>query len=167
MPISFGFNANNKTRAFNYALVMMVFTVAQFICTITLLACQMSIFMFRMPNATSVVVDLYNDIPYEDCRCSFIPTKNCLTHRELQIARVLPLILFVLQVYLIREHFSFTGNHTYFLVNVYWIVYMFAFFGILVIINRSSYCYCWTATILTCMGFFLFTLLAPRRLSAD
>jgi hypothetical protein len=118
-----------------------------------------------MPNATLVEAKLYYDIPYEDCYCSVAPTKNGLTNRQLRITRVLPLILFVLRMQLIRKSLSFNGTHTHFLVNAYWIVSLFIFFGILVIIYRSSYYYELTAKILLCASFSLFSIVTHHVIS--
>ena len=167
MPISFRIHADDRTWGTRYGAILLVLALTQVLFVLLLSICQVSAFKFRMPNVTMITMDLYDDIPYEDCLCSIIQTEECLTHLLLKIARVLPLILFVVQVYAIREHISFSGNHMYFLANLYWIVSTFGFFGILIIINQSSPYYANTATILDCTGFLLFCLVAPSVLSID
>ena len=123
-------------------------------------ASQRSVFMVRMSNVTPVEIDLYSNISYDDCRCSVTPTANCLTNRQFRIAHVLPLLLFVLQVRLVREILSFSGNDKYFLLNAYWTVSLLMFFAILTLIYRSSYYYELTAKILLCTGILLFSIVA-------
>jgi len=74
--------------------------------------------MLRMSNVTLVKANLYCDIPYDNCRCSVISTKYCLTNKHLKIGRILPLVLIVLEVYLIRELVSLSGDHINVLVYV-------------------------------------------------
>lgn len=162
MPINFAINLNNKSRTFSYAIIIMVLAVSQFLCIFILDASQIAVVRFRMPNITAVHVDLYSDIPHEDCRCSVIPTKGCINNIQLKIFRVLPLILFVLEVCFIREHFILSGDYTYFLVNIYWIVSIFVFFGIFIIIHRSSYYYDWIGLILYGISLLLFLYFFPH-----
>lgn len=165
MPINFDINDNNESCARFYACAIFLFGFVQFEYMSVLDTSQIWVFRFWMPNATLVEAKLYYDIPYEDCHCSVAPTKNCLTNRQLRITRVLPLILFVLQVQLIRKSLSFSVTHTHFLVNAYWIISIFIFFGILVIIYRSSYYYELTAKILLCASSSLFSIVIRHVIS--
>jgi hypothetical protein len=160
MPIRFDIDPNNNECTVYHVLVLYAFAWMQWSHIFTLLNSQRSVFMFRMPNVTSVTVNLYGDIPYEDCRCSIVPIKDCLADERLKYTRTVPLILFVLVVYFIWNHLSFSGNRVDFLVKVYWIVSMFTFFAILIIIYRSSYYYNLIARILICTGHLLFGIVA-------
>ena len=167
MPITISLPANDRLRACIYAFIMMTCMMAQFLCIPVLNACQHSVFKFHTPNVTSVTLRSYRDIPYNNCRCSFTETEHCLTHLQLQVVRALPLILFVIQVYVIREHISFSGNHAHFLVNLYWVVSTFSFFVTLTIINRSSPHYVNTAMTLSFVGSILFCIVVTSVFSRD
>jgi hypothetical protein len=156
MPIHFGVNARKKVRTVLHCYVVFFFDCMQLYHTFVLDGYQRSVFKFRMPNATSVKVELYYDIPYDECRCSVVPIKDCLTDEQLKYIRIELVILFVLEVYLIRELVSFSGNRVYFLVNVYWIVSMFSLFCILVIIYRSTFYYEIIAKCFSFVGFSFF-----------
>ncbi len=138
MPICFGINANNELRAVYYLCFIIALILPQLDYTYVLDKSQKSVFMFRMPNVTLVTMDLYDDIPYGDCRCSIVSTKDCLTDKQLRSIRIGPLILLIVQIYLIREHLSFTGDHRYIFANVYWIVSILIFLGLSITIYRSS-----------------------------
>jgi hypothetical protein len=109
---------------------------------------------------TSIDTNLYCDISYHNCLCSVVSTKYCLTDKQLKISRILPLVLFVLQVYLIRELLSLSGNHVSFLVHVLWVTSVLAFIGILVIVYRSSCYFDFVARSLCCTGYTLFFMIS-------
>lgn len=156
MPIRFNINPIDGTWTLPSALVLYVFAWVEWLHTVSLTQSQRSIFRFRMPNVTSVIVDLYINIPYEDCRCSIIPIEYCLKDERLKYTRTMPLILFVLIVYFIWNHLSFSGNRAYFFIKIFWILSLFIFFGSLVIVYRSSYYYQLLSTILYGTGHLLF-----------
>jgi hypothetical protein len=114
---------------------------------------QKSVFMLRMPNVSTVEANLYCDIPYDDCRCSIVSTKYCLTDKQLKTSRIVPLVLFVLQLYLIRELVSLSGDNICFLVYVPWIASLFVFIGILAIIYRYHCFYGYTGLIVSVTGY--------------
>jgi hypothetical protein len=162
MPINFDINNNNEIRVMCYTFAILGFGLVQFEYMFILDTSQISVFKFQTSNLTSIEAKLYYDIPYEDCHCSVTPTKDCLTHRQLWITYVLPLVLFTLQVHLLRKCLSFNGDHIHYLINAYWFVSVFVFFSILVIIYRSSYYYELTAKILLCTSFLLCSIVARR-----
>lgn len=167
MPIIVSFPAIDRTRAFNYASLMMVCNMAQFCYTFLLNSSQVSVFKFRMPNVTSVTADLYLKVSHEDCLCSVIAIKDCFSHIQLQIARALPLLVFVAQVFVIREHITFTGDYAYFFIRVYWIGSLLIFFGILFIIYQGSPYYAYTTLVLFSVGTLSFCAIAPQILPPD
>ncbi|CAF3704807.1 unnamed protein product [Rotaria sp. Silwood1] len=64
--------------------------------------------MRREPNATDVDYHMYTNIPYEDCRCNVVSIESCLTDLQLKYSRILPLILFLLEIYIgLLRYFSF------------------------------------------------------------
>jgi hypothetical protein len=157
MRIRFGIDDNNELLSTYYAGAIIFLVLFQIKSLDILHRSQESVFMLRMPNVTSVEPHLYYGIPYNDCHCSIVSTKYCITDTELKISRILPLILFVLQIYLIREALSLSGDHIYFFVYVLWIVSTFIFIGILVIIYRYNSYYEYTVSILCVTGCLLFS----------
>jgi hypothetical protein len=160
MKITFGINANNALRVVFHAGAILFLVLIQFEYINKLERSQESFFMLRMSNVTSVKANLYCDIPYDNCRCSVISTKYCLTNKHLKAGRILPLVLFVLEVYLIRELVSLSGDHINVLAYVSWIASLFVFVGILIIIYRNTCYYSDIATILCCTGYLLFGFIA-------
>ncbi|CAF3731611.1 unnamed protein product [Rotaria socialis] len=138
MRIHFDINANNVLRATFYACAIFVLVLSQLEYTYILDRSQESVFLLMMPNVTSVETNLYYGIPYEDCRCSIVATQYCLTYTQLKISRILPLVLFVLQLYLIRELILLSGDHVYFLVNMSWIVTFCVFIAKVVQLSSES-----------------------------
>jgi hypothetical protein len=162
MPINLTIKLNNKPRTFNYISILMIFGVAQYVCMLILDASQIGVVMFRMPNITSVTLDLYDNIPHEDCRCAAMPTEHCLFNIQLKIIRILPIILFVSEVCFIREHFILTGDWRYLILNIYWIVCIFVLLSILIIIYRNQYYYDWVGIVLYGINLLLMLYFFPR-----
>lgn len=117
---------------------------------------QKSIFMLKMPNVTSVQFHLYCGIPYDHCHCSIVSVKHCLTDEQLKWGRILPLILFVLQVCLIRELLSLSRDYTLSLVYGTWFTCLLIFIAILVVVYRYTCFYLLTYVILYITGLLLF-----------
>src|ERR1700728_3817792 len=87
-------NDNNEMCSVIHAGIILILVVHQYILLGTLDMAQHSVFKLRMPNVTSLQPDLYFlylGMPYNDCRCSVVSTKYCLTDKQLRISRVLPL----------------------------------------------------------------------------
>jgi hypothetical protein len=114
-------NDNNASLCVYYTGAIVWAVIFQYKSLEILDKSQKSVFMLRMPNMTSIEPDMYCDIPYNDCRCSVISTKYCVTDTHLKISRVVPLLLFLLHIYLIREAFSLSGDYIYFFVYLLWI----------------------------------------------
>ncbi len=152
MNIYFGINNENGMRSILYSNVIFGLLLTLFEYSRIFNKCQKSVFLLRMPNITTIDTSLYSDIPYQNSLCSAVSTKNCLTEQQLKIFYVIPLVLFVFQVYLVREFFWLSGDHVVFLVHVSWIVSVLAVIGILVIVYRSCYYLVFIAKILWCTG---------------
>jgi hypothetical protein len=152
MPLSFGINNNPSLHAVFYAFVILILIFTQLEYTFILEKSQESVFMLKNSNVTSIKAHLYCNTPYDDCRCSVVSIKYCLTEKHFQIGRILPLVLFVLEVSLIRELFSVTRDDKHILVYVSWIASLVVFFGILAIIYRYTCFYGYAAVILGCIG---------------
>lgn len=160
MPIRLDLNDDNEWHVIFYAIVILGSGLVLFECMLILDESQRSVIMVRMPNVTRIEIDAYYNISYDDCRCSVTPTANCLSNRQFRLIHVLPLLLFVLQVRLVREILPINGNHKYLLRNAYWTVSLLMFFAILTLIYHSTYYYEFTAKVLLCTGAALFSLVA-------
>jgi hypothetical protein len=85
------------------------------------------------------------DLSYEDCLCSvslnkFNTSENCITHDELVMNRLLPLVSFFLQIYLVRELFSLSADRPHVFIYALWIASIFIFTSMTISIYWSS-CY--------------------------
>jgi hypothetical protein len=156
MRIFLNVNDDNALLVVYYAGATIWISIFQHLMLDKLERSQKSVFMFRMPNVTLAESHMYYGIPHDDCRCSVVSTQPCLTHSHIKMVHILPLVLFVSEIYLIRELLSLTGEGKYLLVNILWIVSMFIFIGILVIIYRIQYYYSYTVSILFHAGYLLF-----------
>jgi len=156
MRLRFGINSNNALLVVYYATGVLLLSFLQYEDIRRLDRSQKSVFMLRRPNVTSVKAKLYCGIPYDDCRCSVVPAKYCLTDFYLKTSRIITLALFVLQVYLIRELLSLSTDYTFSLVYASWITSLFVLISILFVINRYNCFYKYMALILSFSGFTLF-----------
>lgn len=102
---------------------------------------QKSVLTFREPNVTNVERNKNSNTPLEDWRCNVIPGEYCFTDKNLKCARVIPLILFLLEIYLLNNALSLHYRRRCFVLNLYWIASMFVFFCILILIYQGNYYY--------------------------
>jgi hypothetical protein len=153
MRIHSGINGNNELNSVFHAGIILLLSLKQHTFLDTLDIAQKSVVALRMPNVTLFEPDLYFGIPYNDCHCSVALTEYCLTDKQLKTSRVLPLVLYVLQIYFTRDFLSISGNHTYFFVSVLWIVAMFGFIGFLVAIYIYNYYYGFVISYLCTTGY--------------
>ena len=156
MRIHFGININYEMRTTYYACALLISILTQLDYLHNLDRSHESVLKLRMPNVTSDETKLYCGIPYDDCRCSVVSVKYCLTHTQLKFSRIVPLVLFILQIYLAQELFSLSGDHKHLLICALWITSMFVFIGIVALIYRNSCCYVDTVRTLCCTGYLLF-----------
>ena len=92
---------------------------------------------------------MYINISYEDCRCNVVSIEPCLTHSQYKYTHILPLILFLLEVYILKDILSI--NYYYrrsFRRNFYWIVSIFLLFCLFRTIYVSGDHYSLTALLL-------------------
>jgi hypothetical protein len=152
MNIYFGINNENGMRSILYSAVIFGLLLTLFEYSRTFNKCQKSVFLFRMPNITTIDTSLCSDIPYQNSLCFAVSTKNCLTEKQLKIFYVIPLVLFVFQVSLVRECFWLSGDHVVFLVHVSWVASMLAVIDILVIVYQSCDYFVFIGKTLWCTG---------------
>jgi hypothetical protein len=99
----------------------------------------------RKINVTERLDFYYCDLPYDDCLCSVLSNKSdtsdgCITYFQLVGSRILPLVSFLLQIYLIRELFSFSAGRPRVIIYALWITSIFIFIGMTISIYWNS-CY--------------------------
>jgi hypothetical protein len=92
----------------------------------------------------------YCELPYEECFCSTLPKEfhisiKCISKFQLTISRIIPLISFVLEIVLIRQFFSFSGNYRPVIISLLWIAFILVFVGMTILIYWNS-CYHVTIT---------------------
>ena len=122
---------------------------------------QKSVFMNREGNITDIDYHMYNNIPYEDCRCNVISNELCLSNLHIKYTYILPLIVFVLDVYILKDLLSLHRYREYFfLENLYWISSIFLFFCVLILIYQNSQYYFITTCNLAYLGMILYFLSA-------
>jgi hypothetical protein len=154
LGITFSINGNNVLLATYYVTAIFPLVLMQAELPHVLNRSQKSVYLSWMSNVTS---DLYCGIPYDDCRCFLVSTEDCLSNRQVKTARILPLVLFVLEILLIGELFSLNGSYKYFFVYLLWITSMFVFISVVVIVHRKFCYYSNMALILCCTGCSLFS----------
>jgi len=156
MPLIIYVYGVSENRLIIQSWVLLFVAVIQLYHVFVLENIQQSVFMFRGPNVTNVDFNMYKDISYEDCRCNVISIELCLTNLQFKYTRILPLILFLLEVYTFKVLLSLYRYRRYFIVNFYWIVSIFLFFCLVMIIYRSSYYYLLINSLLSVLGILLY-----------
>jgi len=156
MPLIIYVYGVSENRLIIQSWVLLFVAVIQLYHVFVLENIQQSVFMFREPNVTDVDFNMYKDISYEDCRCNVISIELCLTNLQFKYTRILPLILFLLEVYTFKVLLSLNRYRRYFIVNFYWIVSIFLFFCLVMIIYRSSYYYLLINSLLSVLGILLY-----------
>lgn len=85
------------------------------------------------------------DLQYTDCLCPLSTNRSdssldCITHAQLIITRMLPLISFLGQVYVIQKLFSINGDQRHVVIFTLWTALILVFIGITIAIHWDS-CY--------------------------
>jgi hypothetical protein len=104
---------------------------------------QVSILRARGLNVTYKSPLFSCGLPYDDYLCSILLNKSytsekCITNVQLLVSRILLLISFIFQIFLIRELFSFSGDHRRVIIYTLWIVSIFIFVIMTIYIYWSS-----------------------------
>jgi len=106
---------------------------------------QESILRSRGLNVTNKSPLFFCVVPYDDCLCSVLSnisntSEKCITNVELVGNRILPLISFLLQIFLVRELFSLSTDHRRVIIYALWTASTVVFIGMTTSIYLSS-CY--------------------------
>jgi hypothetical protein len=106
---------------------------------------EKSVLYSRGLNVTHFSPLLYCELPYDDCLCTVLFNKSdnsekCITYVQLIGSRILPLVSFFLQIYLVRKLFSLNSDHPRVIIYTLSILSIFTFIGMTISIYWNS-CY--------------------------
>lgn len=75
-----------------------------------------------------------------NCRCSDSSNSSiqCVPDIKMMVTHVLPLVIYVLELYFVYQMFSFTGNYKHMLTDIFWAASMFIFIFLLIGIHGSN-----------------------------
>lgn len=116
-----------------------------------------SIFSSFKPDETFSSMFLQCSIPYDGCRCSVLSNRTdnsikCITDVEAMTGHVLPLVSYALQLYLIREFFSFKGSYGFIFTDIFRITAFGSFALIATTVQGSSCSHFYTCMIICSIG---------------
>jgi hypothetical protein len=159
MKIQFGtpLTTCHISRAFALGCVILAIISFNLYLQNLLAESEKSILHSRGLNVTHISPFLYCDLPYDDCLCSILSNKShssekCITHIQLVGSRILPFISFFLQICLVRELFSLSGDHRRVIIYALWIVPLFIFVGMIIGIYWSACYHVYITTALYSIG---------------
>ena len=142
MKVKFGTNDDSSlTRAILFSFFGTAAIATCMVLGGVVTSCHEFINDVKNPNTTSSGYSSQcHDRLYETCLCDAMAnlTQNlniCLNNLQIQSARILPLVAYVLQVFAVRESFALEGNHSRTVVRVAW--FMFPF--ILIMVELAIY----------------------------
>lgn len=123
--------------------------------------CRERIFSLSSTNMTANANFLKCNIAHEECRCSIISNKShttieCITDIQVMIAPILPLVSYVLQLYVIYKVFSFTGRYSHIFRDICWTIALFLFIIIAIGVRGSTCLFYDTTSALFFIRFFPF-----------
>lgn len=114
------------------------------------------------PSATHNITNVNNlvlcKIPFDECRCSVLSNKSdksikCITDTQAMAGHILPLLLYVLQLYFIYKLVSITGKYSYILTDIFWIIVLFIFVVIAIDVQGSSCLHLYTDIVVSFTGY--------------
>ncbi len=163
IKIKFPLDNNSYTDARLPSLALFVFLMSfgTMYLDVQAMNSRRSIFLSSQPNMTLVDSRLLRNIPYDDCRCSVLSNQSnnsikCVDDIQAMAAHILPLVSYLLQLYLIYELFSFTGNYSHILTDIFWIVALFVFVIIGIGVHGSSRLHSYTTSVICMTGMVTF-----------
>jgi len=117
----------------------------------------------RLSNVTSTKVNQYCGLPYDDYRCSVLSitpniSQYCLNDAQITGARLLPLLLYVLELCVIHELFSLDENCIRFFLYALGITSVFTFSVIIILIYHNTCAQLYVTGFLFLMSGILFML---------
>jgi hypothetical protein len=96
-----------------------------------------SILLSRKLNLTNTPKVFHCNLRCDDCLCSVLLNKsnsseNCIIDSQIVASRILLLISFFLQIFLVRELFSLIADHRHIIIYALWIVSFFTVVGMII-----------------------------------
>jgi hypothetical protein len=161
--ITFIINLNNGLRVTLYTGLAMMISLLQFQLASVIDRHEQSARQLRMANGSNLTSDFHCNIPYDDFRCTPIRTKDCLHSHEFKVARILPLIFFVIEISIV---FSISGSYKSFFVYVLWTIYLYTLVTISIVVIKKS---CYYESVNHYLGFtaFAFVIVIARIVIID
>lgn len=153
------FYRNNYTdsRISLYAAIALTISIACLLINIANDDCRNLIGSSNISNVTIAVKILVCNISPENCRCSDSSNSSvqCIPDIKIMASHVLPLVSYVLQLYVISKVFRFTGNHKDTLTDIFWTASLFIFIFILIAVHGSCCLRIFTTVIISAPGMYL------------
>ena len=103
--------------------------------------------------AARIRISVCNTSPV-NCRCSDSSNSSiqCVPDIEMMVTHVLPLVIYVLELYFVYQMFSFTGNYKHMLTDIFWAASMFIFIYLLIDIHGTSLLHQFITAIISLSG---------------
>lgn len=120
-----------------------------------------SFFPLSSNNTTTTTSSYYRcEVPFDDCRCSMRSNKSdttikCITDAQAITAHILPLISYVIQLFIIYKCVSITGEYSRILTDLFWITTLVVFVVIGIAVHGSSCAHKNTSMVLDFSSVFL------------
>ena len=117
------------------------------------LAARQSFFPLSSNNTTTTSKYYRCEIPFDDCRCSMMSNKSdttmkCITDGQAISAHIMPLISYVIQLFIIYRCVSITGKYSRILTDLFWIITLVVFVVIGIAVHGSGCAHNKTVTVL-------------------
>jgi hypothetical protein len=100
-------------------------------------ASQRSVVDARQLNVTHIIDYFYCELPYNDCLCTVLwntsnTSETCITYDQLAASRILPPVLYALEIYLFRALFTLHTAHRRIIIPFLWIASVFMFIVVII-----------------------------------
>ena len=152
------FSSNHESNEVNGNLVSLSYTGMLIGFKLTtldqeFLAARQSFFPVSSNNTTTTGKYYRCEVPFDDCRCSMISNKSdttmkCITDGQAISAHIMPLISYVIQLFIIYKCVSITGKYSRILTDLFWITTLLVFVVIGIAVHGSDCVHNNTVTVL-------------------
>lgn len=121
---------------------------------------RQSLFPLSTGNTTDTTNQYRCDVPFDDCRCSMLSNKSetsikCITDAQAMNAHIIPLISYVVHLYIIYKCSSITGKYSRILTDLFWVIALAVFVVIAIAVHGSSCIHYYTTAVLSLSSVFL------------
>ena len=157
MKFQFGANGYTDRRTFSLAIILFFISIFMVHLRNLFLSSRVSISPSAKSHKILPNVLFQCNTPYDQLRCSVSSNKTnspmkCIADGEAMIGHILPLVSYALQLYLIREFFSFTGNYNHTLTEPYEVMVFVIFIMIATAVHESSCSHFYTCVFISTTG---------------